>query len=97
MTADISPSTKSVGFWSGVLATVFSITYVVGQLAEWAGWLGSKGGPESMSTPLGIVVLLVVIMLVNATAITLAIARFRNMFSPSSWRGLMLCDPRRSL
>jgi hypothetical protein len=53
MTGDMSPSTKNVGFSSGVLATVFSVTYVVGQLAEWGGWLGSKGGPESMSTPLG--------------------------------------------
>jgi hypothetical protein len=54
----VSPSTKAVGCWSAVLATVFSITYVIGQLAEWLGWLGSAGGPESVSTPLGIVVLL---------------------------------------
>jgi hypothetical protein len=56
---EISPSTKVVGFWSAVLATVFSITYDLGQIAEWLGWLGSKGGPESASTPLGLVVLLV--------------------------------------
>ena len=54
----ISPSTKSVGFWSAVLATVFSIMYIVGQLAEWFGLLGSQGGPESGSTPLGLVILL---------------------------------------
>jgi len=54
----ISRSTKALGFWSALLATVFSLTYVVGQLAEWLGWLGSAGGPESSSTPLGIVVLL---------------------------------------
>ena len=54
----ISTSTKTVGFWSAVLATVFSVTYVVGQLMEWAGLLGSQGGPESSSTPLGIVILL---------------------------------------
>jgi hypothetical protein len=54
----ISPSTRALGFWSAALATVFSLTYVVGQLAEWAGWLGSAGGPESGSTPLGLVVLL---------------------------------------
>jgi len=58
MLRDVSPSTKVVGFWSAVLATVFSITYVVGQIAEWLGWLGSAGGPESSSTPLGILVLL---------------------------------------
>lgn len=51
-------STRSVGFWSASLATLFSVTYVVAQIAEWIGWLGSAGGPESASTPLGLVVLL---------------------------------------
>lgn len=54
----MAAATRAVGFWSAVCATVFSSVYVVGQLAEWQGWLGSRGGPESMSTPLGIVVLL---------------------------------------
>lgn len=39
-------------------ATVFSLSYVVGQLAEWMGWLGSVGGPHAPSTPLGLAVLL---------------------------------------
>jgi hypothetical protein len=54
----VSPSTRTVGYWSAVLATVFSTAYVVGQLAEWLGVLGSQGGPESGSTLLGLVVLL---------------------------------------
>jgi hypothetical protein len=58
MITDISPSTKAVGFWSAVLATVFSITYDIGQIAEWMGWMGSGGGAENPSTPLGLVVLL---------------------------------------
>jgi hypothetical protein len=58
MLQEISTSTKAIGFWSAVLATVCSITYVVGQLAEWAGWLGSGGGAENPSTPLGLVILL---------------------------------------
>ncbi|RJP78372.1 MAG: hypothetical protein C4524_06570 [Candidatus Zixiibacteriota bacterium] len=58
MTRPTSPAVKTFGFWSAVLATVFSLTYIVGQLAEWLGWLGSAGGPESASTPLGLVVLL---------------------------------------
>ena len=58
MTSAISPSTKALGFWSAVFATVFSIAYDIGQIAEWLGWLGSKGGPESSSTLLGFVVLL---------------------------------------
>lgn len=54
----VSPATKAVGFWSAVLATVFSLAYVVAQLAEWLGLLGSQGGPSSSSTPFGLVVLL---------------------------------------
>lgn len=54
----ISPATRRLGLWSAVFATLFSLTYVVGQLAEWLGWLGSAGGPESASTPFGLVVLL---------------------------------------
>ncbi len=47
-----------VGFWAAVLSAVFSLLYIVFQLAEWVGWLGSAGGPESSSTPLGIALLL---------------------------------------
>jgi hypothetical protein len=41
-----------------VSATLFSVTYIVAQLGEWVGLLGSAGGPESSSTPFGLVVLL---------------------------------------
>src|SRR5690606_34862884 len=50
LTSPIPNSTRVAGYGSAVLATVFSLTYVVGQLAEWMGWLGSQGGPESGST-----------------------------------------------
>ncbi len=46
------------GRWSAISASAFSIIYIIGQLAEWFGWLGSKGGPESSSTVIGIIVLL---------------------------------------
>lgn len=58
MFAPVSLSTKKLGFWSAVLATLFSLVYVVGQLAEWAGWMGSGGGAENASTPMGLIVLL---------------------------------------
>ena len=58
MIAVTSPSTRAVGFWSAVLATVFAITYDIGQIAEWLGWMGSGGGADNASTPLGLVVLL---------------------------------------
>ena len=47
-----------IGYWSAIFASVFSIVYLIGQLAEWLGWLGSGGGPENSSTALGLVVLL---------------------------------------
>lgn len=48
-----------LGFWSAVLASVFSVAYVIGQIAEWFGLMGSGGGPENDSTWYGLVVLLV--------------------------------------
>jgi hypothetical protein len=41
---DFSPATRSLGFWSAVLATIFSLCYDLAQLAEWFGWFGSAGG-----------------------------------------------------
>lgn len=56
--AEPTSPARTVGFYAAVLATVCSIAYDLGQIAEWLGWLGSAGGPESRSTLLGIVVLL---------------------------------------
>jgi hypothetical protein len=67
-----APSVRALGFWSAVLATVFSVAYVVGQLAEWLGLLGSGGGPESGSTPLGLVVLLTPSLLLGSAYLVLA-------------------------
>lgn len=74
MNAHVSPSTRTVGYWSAVLATSFSLIYVVGQLAEWLGWLGSEGGPESTSTPLGIVVLLLPSLLLGSSFLVLIVS-----------------------
>src|SRR5688500_8440702 len=70
----MTPSTQRAGFWSAVLATVFSITYVVGQLAEWAGLLGSAGGPASASTPFGIVILLTPSLFLGSSFLVLAVS-----------------------
>jgi hypothetical protein len=70
----VSPSTKTVGFWSAVLATVFSFAYVVAQLGEWLGWLGSRGGAESASTVLGIVVLLTPSLFLGSSFLVLAVS-----------------------
>lgn len=74
MATQISASTKNVGFWSAVLSTVFSLTYVVGQLAEWLGWVGSGGGAENASTPLGIFVLLTPSLLLGSTFLVLVVS-----------------------
>jgi len=74
MVTQISPSTKAAGFWSAVLATVFSLVYVVVQLAEWLGWLGSHGGAESSSTPLGLVVLLTPSLFLGSSFLVLVVS-----------------------
>lgn len=58
MRTDIPASVRTAGYGSAVFATVLSLIYVVGQLAEWAGLMGSGGGASNMSTTLGLVVLL---------------------------------------
>lgn len=82
MTTQISPSTKTVGFWSAVLATAFSLMYVVGQLAEWLGWLGSHGGPESASTPLGLFVLLTPSLFLGSSFLVLVVS-IHQLASPN--------------
>ncbi len=58
MRAGIHGSTRAAGTASSSACLVFSLAYVLAQLAEWAGWLGSAGGPEGTSTPFGLVLLL---------------------------------------
>src|SRR6185437_10363955 len=69
-----SRSVRTLGLWSAVLATVFSVAYDVGQVAEWLGWLGSQGGPESSSTPLGIVVLLTPSLFLGSAFLVLVVS-----------------------
>jgi hypothetical protein len=74
MVTAISPSTRTLGMWSAVLATVCSITYDVGQIAEWMGWMGSGGGAEHASTPLGLVVLLTPSLFLGSSFLVLVVA-----------------------
>jgi len=53
-----SRTVRRIGFWAAIFATLFSVTYIVAQVGEWLGLLGSAGGPESSSTPFGLIVLL---------------------------------------
>lgn len=67
-------SVPAVGFWSAVAATACSLIYVVAQLAEWAGWLGSGGGAHNLSTPLGIAVLLTPSLLLGPSFLILMVS-----------------------
>lgn len=58
MENNISPSVLKFGKWAAIFSSVFSITYIIGQLAEWLNLLGSGGGPENPSTALGLIILL---------------------------------------
>lgn len=69
-----APSTCTVGFWSAVAATACSVIYDVAQIAEWLGWLGSRGGAESSSTPLGIIVLLTPSLLLGSAFLLLMVS-----------------------
>ena len=74
MTTRISASTKTVGYGSAVLATMFSVTYSVVQIAEWLGLLGSQGGPEASSTLLGLVLLLTPSLFLGSAFLVLVVS-----------------------
>jgi hypothetical protein len=70
-------SVRKLGLWSAVLCTFFSLAYVVAQLAEWAGLLGSAGGPHSRSTTLGIALLLTPSLLLGISFVVLIVSVHR--------------------
>lgn len=82
MIPDPRSPTARLGFWSAVLCSVFSLTYVFGQLLEWAGMLGSAGGPESTSTPLGIAVLLTPSLLLGSSFVVLMVSLHQRTPEP---------------
>jgi len=83
-------STRRLGYWSAIASTIFSLAYIVAQLAEWSGLLGSAGGAESSSTVLGLVLLLTPSLFLGSaflfllTAIHQAAAPDRKIWSLSA-------------
>ncbi len=75
-------SNRRVGLYSASASAALSTTYVLGQVLEWQGRLGSAGGPNSTSTPLGIAVLLTPSLLLGFTFVTMMAALHQT--SPSS-------------
>lgn len=80
-------SARRVGFWAALTAALLSIAYGIAQVFEWLGLLGSQGGPNSTSTPLGIALLLVPSLLLGPAhvamlaALHLMVERTRRVFS----------------
>lgn len=72
-----SSAALRVAFWAAVACAITSVAYVLGQLLEWQGLLGSAGGPESASTPLGIAVLLTPSFLLGSSFLVLVAALHR--------------------
>jgi len=70
----IPTATRTAGLWSAVLATLFSVGYDVGQIAEWLGWMGSGGGADNPSTPFGLFVLLTPSLLLGPSFLVLMVA-----------------------
>ena len=67
-------SARSLGIWSAVFCTIFSLAYVLAQIGEWLGLLGSAGGPHSRSTPLGLAVLLTPSLLLGISFVVLTVS-----------------------
>lgn len=64
-------ASKRLGYWAAICAAVFSLTYIGGQVLEWLGLLGSAGGPQSSSTPIGLVLLLTPSLLLGSSFLVL--------------------------
>lgn len=74
MATSSDKSVRALGLWSAILCTLFSLAYVLAQLAEWAGLLGSAGGPHSRSTPFGLAVLLTPSLLLGISFVVLMVS-----------------------
>jgi hypothetical protein len=68
---------RRVAFWAAIACAVTSIAYVLAQLLEWQGVLGSAGGPASASTPFGIALLLTPSLLLGSSFLVLIAALHR--------------------
>lgn len=70
----VPSSARTMGFWAAVCCAGFSLAYIVAQLFEWAGLLGSSGGPHAQSTALGIAILLTPSLLLGPSFVVLMAA-----------------------
>jgi hypothetical protein len=74
----------ALGFWAAICSAFFSIAYVLAQLLEWTGLLGSAGGPNSPSTALGLAVILTPSLLLGPAFLVMTAAL--HQMAPESRR-----------
>lgn len=76
MDASLAPARtpSRIGAAAAGGSALLALAYDVAQLAEWRGALGSTGGPAAVSTPLGLVVLLVPSLLLGPAFMVVAAA-----------------------
>ena len=67
-------TTRRMAFWAANACALFSIAYIVLQLFEWLGLLGSAGGPDASSAPLGLALLLTPSLLLGSAFLILMAA-----------------------
>lgn len=71
-----------IAVWSAIASALLALTYVIAQLLEWRGLLGSAGGPEGVSTPTGIVILLLPSLLL-ASAFVVMMSAIHRLAPPA--------------
>lgn len=62
---------RRFAFWAAIACALFGSAYVVLQLFEWLGMLGSAGGPESASSVTGLALLLTPSLLLGSAFLAL--------------------------
>ncbi len=67
---------------AAIACAILAIVYVVAQLFEWLGLFGSAGGPNAMSTPLGLALLLTPSLLLGS-AFLILMAALHQATAPS--------------
>jgi hypothetical protein len=81
---EASSTTRATGIRAASLTALLAVAYIVAQFFEWAGVLGSAGGPNSQSTAFGIYMLLTPSLLLGpAFVVTMAAL---HMVAPPSRR-----------
>jgi hypothetical protein len=74
MLEPVPSATRKTGIAAAACSLVFSLAYIGAQVLEWAGLLGSSGGPNASSTAFGIAVLLTPSLLLGPSFVVMMAA-----------------------